>query len=75
MSQICGMLKKPVIWVKFGITGQINRAFLAHNSVLHLTEVCHVACRGAPLEMTGGTKGGAQGPAAYRSRCDGVVAP
>jgi hypothetical protein len=35
MSQICGILKKPVIYVGVGITGQINRPFLAHNSVLH----------------------------------------
>jgi hypothetical protein len=31
MSQICGMLKNPVIYVEVGITGEI----LAHNSVLH----------------------------------------
>jgi hypothetical protein len=56
MSQICGMLKNPVIYVEVGITDQTDRAFLARNSALHL----HVAWRGAPLEMTGGTKGGAQ---------------
>jgi hypothetical protein len=35
MSQICGMLKNPVIYVEVGITGQINWSFLTHNSVLH----------------------------------------
>jgi hypothetical protein len=34
MSQICGMLKNPVIHVEVGITGQINRPFLARNSAL-----------------------------------------
>jgi hypothetical protein len=34
MSQICGMLKNPVIYVEVGITGQIDRPFLARNSVL-----------------------------------------
>jgi hypothetical protein len=45
--------------VAVGIAGQIDRPFLAqiHPS---LTEVSHVAWRGASLEMTGGTKGGAQ---------------
>jgi hypothetical protein len=57
MSQICDMLKNPVIYVKVGITGQIDRPFIARKSLI---EVCHVAWRGAPLEMTGGTKRGAQ---------------
>jgi hypothetical protein len=35
MSQICGMLKNPVIYEEVGITGQIDRPFLAPNSVLH----------------------------------------
>jgi hypothetical protein len=35
MSQICGLLKNPVIYVEVGITGQIDRPFLTHNSVLH----------------------------------------
>jgi hypothetical protein len=35
MSQICGMLKNPVIYVEVGIKGQINRPFLARNSVLY----------------------------------------
>jgi hypothetical protein len=59
MSQICGMWKNPAIYVEVGIAGQIDQLFLAqfHPSV---TEVSHVAWRGAPLEMMGGTKGGAQ---------------
>jgi hypothetical protein len=35
MSQICGMLKNPVMYVKVWITGQTDRPFLARNSVLH----------------------------------------
>jgi hypothetical protein len=45
--------------VEVGIAGQIDRPFLAQFRP-SLTEVFHVAWRGAPLEMTGGTKGGAQ---------------
>jgi hypothetical protein len=59
MSQICGMLKNPAIYVEVGIAGQIDRPFLAQFNH-SLTEISHVALRGAPLEMTGGTKGGAQ---------------
>jgi hypothetical protein len=59
MSRICGILKNPVIYVEVGNTGQIDRPFLTQflNS---LTEVSHVAWRGAPLEMMGGTKDDAQ---------------
>jgi hypothetical protein len=42
MSQICGMLKNPVIYVEVGIAGKIDRLFLAqfrHS----LTEVYDVA--------------------------------
>jgi hypothetical protein len=35
MSQICVLLKNPVVYVEVGITGQIDRPFLARNSVLH----------------------------------------
>jgi hypothetical protein len=35
LSQLCGMSKNPVIYVGVGITGQIDRSFLARNSVLH----------------------------------------
>jgi hypothetical protein len=35
MSQICGTLKNSMIYVEVVITGQINRPFLARNSVLH----------------------------------------
>jgi hypothetical protein len=34
MSQFCRMLKNPVIYVEVGITGQIDRPFLARNFVL-----------------------------------------
>jgi hypothetical protein len=59
MSQICGMLKNSAIYLEVGIVGQIDRPFLAQFRP-SLTEVSHVAWRGAPLEMTGETKGGAQ---------------
>jgi hypothetical protein len=45
--------------VEVGIAGQIHQLFLAQFHPLQ-KEVSHVALRGAPLEMTGGTKGGAQ---------------
>jgi hypothetical protein len=45
--------------VEVGIAGQIDRLFLAQFRP-SLTQVSHVAWRGAPLEMTGETKGGAQ---------------
>jgi hypothetical protein len=59
MSQICAMWENPAIYVEVGITGQIDRSFLAqfHPS---LTEVSYVAWRESSLEMTGGTKGVAQ---------------
>jgi hypothetical protein len=41
------------------IAGQIYRPFLVQFRP-SLTEVSRVAWHGAPLEMTGGTKGGAQ---------------
>jgi hypothetical protein len=53
------MLKNPVIYVEVGIAHQNDRPFLAQFRP-SLTEVSHVTLRGAPLEMTGGTKGGAQ---------------
>jgi hypothetical protein len=59
MSQLCGMKKNPAIYVKVGIAGQIYRPFLAQFRP-SLTEVPRVAGRGAPLEIRGGTTGGAQ---------------
>jgi hypothetical protein len=35
MSQICGMLKNPVIYMEVEIEGQIDWPFLACNSILH----------------------------------------
>jgi hypothetical protein len=47
--------------------GKVCPLFLTHGS--------HVAWRGTPLEMTGGTtKTVHRGPAVYRPRCDRVVA-
>jgi hypothetical protein len=51
--------KTPAIYVEVGIAGKIDRPFLAQFRP-SLTEVSHVARSGAPLEITGGTKGGAQ---------------
>jgi hypothetical protein len=34
-SQICHMLKNPVIYMEIGIERQIDQPFLTHNSVLH----------------------------------------
>jgi hypothetical protein len=42
MSQICGMLKIPAIYVVVGITCQIDRPFLAQFCP-SLIEVTHVA--------------------------------
>jgi hypothetical protein len=41
MSQICGMLKNPAIYVDVEIAGQIDRSFLAQFRP-SLTEVFHV---------------------------------
>jgi hypothetical protein len=41
MSQICGMLKNPAIYVEVGIAGQIDRPFLAQFRP-SVTEVSHV---------------------------------
>jgi len=70
MSQICSMLKTPGNYVEVEFSGEICRPFLAHFR-FSLAEGSHVASCGAPLGLTGGTKG----PASLRPRCDGVVAP
>jgi hypothetical protein len=59
MLQICGMQNNPAIYVEVWIAGQIDQPFLAQ-FYPSLTEVSHVVWRGAPVEMTGGTKGGTQ---------------
>jgi hypothetical protein len=61
ISQTCGMQKNPAINVEVGIASQIDRPFLAQFRP-SLTEVFHIAWRGAPLEMSSGTKVGAQRP-------------
>jgi hypothetical protein len=65
--------KTPAIYVEVGIAGKIDRPFRAQFSP-SLIEVS-VAWRGAPLEMTGGTKGGAQRASSLRPRCVGEVDP
>jgi hypothetical protein len=59
---------------KLESAGKIDRPFLAQFCP-SLTEVSHVAWRGAPLEMTDGTKGGAQRANSLRPRCFGEVDP
>jgi hypothetical protein len=64
--------KNPVIYVEVGITGQIDRPFLARNSALpslmsHDMERLWI--------WRAELKGGAQRACSYRPRCDGVVAP
>jgi hypothetical protein len=58
------------------ITGKIFRPFLAR-FLPSLTGTSHVALRTAPLEITEGTKGGAQRARNLRPRCigDGVPGP
>jgi hypothetical protein len=51
--------------VEVGISGKIDWPFLAQFRP-SLTEVSHVAWRGAPLKITGGTKGGAQRASSLR---------
>jgi hypothetical protein len=53
------VLKNPAIYMEVEIADQIDRPFLAQFRP-SLTDISHVAWRGAPLVMTGGTKGGAQ---------------
>jgi hypothetical protein len=73
MSQIFGMLKNPVIYVEVGITGQINRQFLARNSVLHWQRSLMSLGVERLWRWRTELKGGTQRPAAYRSGCNGVV--
>jgi hypothetical protein len=65
---------KSILWFtwKLESTGKIDRPFLAQFRP-SLTEVSHVAWRGAPLEITDGTKGGAQRASSLRPRCFGEV--
>jgi hypothetical protein len=53
------MYKNSAIYLEVGIADQIDRPFLAQFRS-QLTEVSHVTWREASLEMTGGTKDGAQ---------------
>jgi hypothetical protein len=66
--------KTHAIYVEVVIAGKIDRPFLAQFRP-SLTEVSHVAWRGAPLEMTDGTKGGEQRASSLRPRCFGEVDP
>jgi hypothetical protein len=72
--RFAGCKKTPAIYVEVGIAGKIDRPFLAQFCP-SLTEVSHVVWRGAPLVMTGGTNGGAQGASSWRPRCVGEVDP
>ena len=57
--RFAGMLKTPGNYMEVGFSGEICRPFLAHFRS-SLPEGSHVAWCGAPLGLTGGTKGGAQ---------------
>jgi hypothetical protein len=67
MSQICGMLKNPVITWKLGHS-KICQPFLTR-FLPSLTEVSDAWQRGAPLELAEGTKRGAQRACSLRPRC------
>jgi hypothetical protein len=60
------------LYVGVGIAGKIDQPFLAQFRP-SLIEVFHVSWRGAPLQMTGGTKGGAQRASSLRPRCVGEM--
>jgi hypothetical protein len=60
--------------VKVRVAGRIDRPFLAQFRP-SLTEVSHVVWRGALLEMTDGTNGGAQRAHSLRPRCVREVDP
>jgi hypothetical protein len=59
---------------KLESAGKIDQPFLAQFRP-SLTEVSHVDWRGVPLEMTDGTKGGAQRTSSLRTRCFREVDP
>jgi hypothetical protein len=67
-------VKDPWIYMEVGITGKICWPFIIQ-FLPSLTQTSHLAWRGAPLEMTEGTKGGAQRACSLRSRCIGEVVP
>jgi hypothetical protein len=66
--------KTHAIYVEVRIAGKIDWPFIAQFR-FSLTEVSHVTWCGAPLEMMGGTKGGAQRTSSLRPRCVGEVDP
>jgi hypothetical protein len=67
---------KRTLWFtcKLEAARKIDQPFLAQFRP-SLTEVPHVAWHAAPLEMTEGTKGGAQRASNLRPRCFGEVDP
>jgi hypothetical protein len=67
-------VKDPWIYMEVGVTCKICRPFLAR-FIRSLTGASHVALRGAPLEMTEGTKGGAQRARSLRPRRIGELIP
>jgi hypothetical protein len=65
MSQICGMLKSPVITWKLGHRQNLSAISRPISSLANrgLT----LALRGAPLELTEGTKSGAQRACSFKA--------
>jgi hypothetical protein len=58
MSQLCGMLKNPVIRWKSDCLAKFDGPFFVHNFSISLIEVSHVVWPVVPLEMNGRTKTG-----------------
>jgi hypothetical protein len=56
MSQLCGMLKNPVIYVEVGLSGKILHAISRPYFFPSITQVSQALWRGAPLKMNGGSK-------------------
>jgi hypothetical protein len=68
LSQICGTIKNPCDYMEVGSQGKICRPFLAWTP--SLPKVTTLDQHGAPLELTGETKGTVhRRPVQYRPRC------
>jgi hypothetical protein len=61
--------------VEVGITGQIDRTFLARNFILHQERSLMSLDVESLWRLRAELKSIHKGPSAYRPRCDGVVAP
>jgi hypothetical protein len=88
MPSIGGEVKPPVPCRRFAAckrsqhlqwkshaVGKIGSAISRPYFLPSLIEVCHIARRGAPLEMTGETKSGAQRARSYGLGASGLQGP